>query len=78
MKELKKLSRTGQMVCQLHQQIFEPMMNELVEMGYDVGVNLIWNEDEQNVLIALVSDNPSTEEMNVVTGLYRKYLDIAQ
>lgn len=71
-----EISEKGQMMLEFHHLIFEPMMNELDEMGYDVGVNLIWNEDKQMVNIVLVSDNPSEEEMNVVTGLYKKYIDI--
>lgn len=70
---MKKLSKTGQMVSELHLQIFEPMMNELAEMGYDVGVNLIWDDDKQMVNIALESNHPSVEVLNVVTELYERY-----
>lgn len=73
-----EISEIGQMVNALHSQMLDPMLDELSEMGYDIEISLMWDEDKQQGSIGFFSDTPSEEEKKVVMELYQKYLAIAE
>lgn len=73
-----KISEVGQMMNELHSRILDRMLDELEEMGYDIEVGLLWDDEKQMGGVAFFSGNPSEEEANVVMELYQKYLAIAE
>lgn len=50
------------MVINLHLQMLDPMLDELSEMGYDIEIGLMWDEDKQQESIGFFSDTPSEED----------------